>query len=305
MPKNKTPILISVSDSILTGNGNRDKRSKKLLEKKVNGPSFLKWAGGKKWLSAALNGLIPPDWSGKYAEAFLGSGALFFTLGSKKAFLSDLNLELITTYIVIKENPEKLIDLLEKFPNKKRFFLNLRASEPRNEIETAARFIYLNRTCWNGLYRVNKKGLFNTPFGKYKNPLICDGKKILEASKMLKQAKLVAGDFEIIKKEVGRGDWVYFDPPYITGHRNNGFLKYNKHLFSWDDQVRLASLSSNLAQNGVNVLISNADHESVISLYKDFYYYRVVRNSLIGGGNSYRGEIFEAILSNYPLAVKN
>ncbi|HKW30818.1 MAG TPA: Dam family site-specific DNA-(adenine-N6)-methyltransferase [Verrucomicrobiae bacterium] len=260
---------------------------------------FIKWAGGKRWLAAHVEKIKPKAWNGRYFEPFVGGGALFFALQPKKATLSDANKELIATYLAIRNNPDDVIQLLQSFPFGKRFFYRLRDQNPRAGFTIAARFLYLNRTCWNGLYRVTNQGRFNTPFGRYENPTICDEERIRTASELLKRARLFAGDFEVQARKAKAGDFVYFDPPYITGHQNNGFHKYNSQLFSWKDQERLARLAIQLTEKGVHVLVSNADHDSVVRLYEGFRYHQINRLSLIGGQMESRGVVTEALLSNY------
>ncbi len=181
------------------------------------------------------------------------------------------------------------------------FYYRLRATSPRSPTKMAARVLYLNHACWNGLYRVNRAGNFNTPFGKLTNPTICDPDRIRLAANLLRRARLHAGDFGRMLAHAKAGDFVYCDPPYISGHLRNGFLKYNARLFSWSDQERLALKARRLAEAGVYVLTSNADQPEVIELYKGFYYYRVRRLSLIGGQTNSRGSVAEALLSNYQL----
>src|SRR5205085_8813839 len=196
---------------------------------------IVKWAGGKRWLAAAAKHLLPADWSGRYHETFLGGGAFFFAVEPGIATISDLNQELITTYQAVREEPEKVIRLLRTYPYDEEFYYALRNTEPRKPHTIAARLIYLNHTCWNGLYRVNSKGRFNTPFGRYDNPTICDEERIYNASRALQAAQVKDGQFQEMVVTTQAGDFIYFDPPYITGHQNNGFLNYNKHLFSWAD----------------------------------------------------------------------
>lgn len=262
---------------------------------------IVKWAGGKRWLAVAAKQLIPPDWSGRYYETFLGGAAFFFAIKPREATISDLNEELITTYKAVRDDPKRVIQILSTYPYDEDFYYDLRNKNPRKPHTIAARFIYLNHTCWNGLYRVNSGGGFNTPFGRYVNPTICDEERINTASGVLKHAQITNGNFQEIVSEAKPGDFAYFDPPYITGHQNNGFLLYNKNLFSWCDQESLAKCAIELARSGVYVLVSNADYPAVINLYKGFYYYRATRRSLIGGQMKSRGTITEALLSNYPL----
>jgi DNA adenine methylase len=260
----------------------------------------LKWAGGKQWLAPAARLLVPPDFDGRYWEPFLGGGAFFFALSPKRATLSDRNEELIQTYTALRNDSEAVVELLRRHQYKYRFYYRTRKRVPRSPQGVAARMIYLNRTCWNGLYRVNREGQFNTPFGDFVNPTICDRDRLDAAARKLSRAQLRVGDFAEIVTEAQRGDWVYLDPPYITGHRNNGFLKYNAQLFTWADQKRLARCAMTLVENGVHVLVTNADHRRVISLYPGFRYYRLTRTSLVGIGSS-RGLVTEALLSSYPI----
>ncbi len=265
---------------------------------------IVKWAGGKQWLACAAPLLAPLGWSQRYFEPFLGGGAFFFSLEPGRATLSDYNQELIATYRAVRDNPLAIIRLLRTYTYDEQFYYAMRARRPRKGATSAARFLYLNRTCWNGLYRTNAQGRFNTPFGKFSNPTICDADRILAASKLLKRVSLRTGDFEQVTVPACPGDFVYFDPPYITGHTNNGFLKYNAQLFSWDDQQRLSKCVGHLVNRGVHVLISNADHPSVLSLFRGMFFYRVSRLSLIGGDTSCRKLISEALLASYPLLGK-
>jgi DNA adenine methylase len=270
-----------------------------MTTEKIEAQPFVKWAGGKRWLAAHIQKITPNGWNGHYYEPFVGGGALFFALKPKRATLSDVNEELITTYLAIRNCPDEVIQSLDSYPFSKQFFYDLRKRSPRTGHTIAARFLFLNKTCWNGLYRVTKEGKFNTPFGRYENPTICDEERIRAASKLLKRATMLAGDFERQVRRAKAGDFVYFDPPYITGHQNNGFLKYNSQLFSWSDQERLAKLAIELTTKGVHVLISNADQNSVVRLYEGFRYHQISRRSLIGGQVKSRGIVTEALLSNY------
>jgi DNA adenine methylase len=261
----------------------------------------VKWAGGKQWLSSAASDLAPPGRYGRYYEPFLGGGSFFFSLQPKSASLSDKNGELITAYRAIRENPEGVINLLQTFPYQKGFYYRLRGSAGKSPVSIAARLIYLNRTCWNGLYRVNSKGEFNTPFGQYSNPTICDPERIRAVARVLRRVEIRIADFAAAVARARGGDFVYFDPPYVTRDTQNSFLHYNSQLFSWSDQERLSSLSKSLATRGVHILVSNTDHPGVVRLYKGFYYYRVKRRSLIGGQTNSRGTVTEALFSSYPL----
>lgn len=262
---------------------------------------YLKWTGGKQWLAAVAPGFVPDSFSGRYFEPFLGGGAVYFALGLEEAVLADLNAELISSYAGVRDAADEVIALLRSYPHDRQFFDAMRTARPQLPHTRAARLIYLNKTAFNGMYRVNLNGRFNVPFGRYKNPTICDPDRIRAASKALKTATLMVRDFEPATCTARPGDLVYFDPPYITGHQNNGFLKYNAPLFSWDDQRRLAKVAVALCERGVQVVVSNSDHPGVGDLYSGFYRYIVIRNSLIGGTGSERGAISEALFTSSPL----
>lgn len=262
---------------------------------------FLKWAGGKQWMIPIADALLPADFLGTYYEPFVGGGALFFALAPEKTLLSDANEHLISSYRAVRDSPSKVITRLQKYPHSKEFFEKMRSTKPRTPYTVAARLIYLNKTAWNGLYRVSREGHFNVPFGRYENPSICNEDRLRAASKVLKGTRLRACAFESAVKSAGEGDLVYFDPPYITGHSNNGFHKYNAHLFDWSGQIRLAELSGRLRDSGVHVIVSNAHNEDLIRLYKHFYRYTVVRRSSIAGVTSSRGKAQEVLLSSFEL----
>ena len=298
-----SPLVIEMAHSLLAIRTNSGE-NRVLKQEETRTPALkpiVKWAGGKQWIASATSLLKPPEWKGRYYEPFLGGGAFFFALKPARATLSDSNEELISTYRTLRSDPAGVIRLLSTYPYEKNFYYRLRASEPNTPVEIAARFLYLNKTCWNGLYRVNQDGKFNTPFGRLPNPTICDSDRLRAAAKTLRKKKLRVGDFAEVVSEAQSGDFVYFDPPYVTGHRNNGFLKYNSRLFAWEDQERLARCARRLSQGGAYVLVSNADHPEVVKLYEDFNYYQINRLSLIARNKKSRGVVTEALLSNYPI----
>ena len=263
---------------------------------------FLKWAGGKQWLTPIADQLLSPNFSGTYYEPFLGGGAIFFALSTSQSVLCDTNEELIATYQALRDDVDSVVAVLRRYPHDRDFFEQIRRRKPRTPATVAARFIYLNKTAFNGLYRVNLRGEFNVPFGRYVNPTICQEARLREAAAALMNAELRCVDFERAVAGAGAGDFVYLDPPYITGHTNNGFLKYNAHLFSWEDQKRLSRVAKELQSRGVSVLVTNADHPAVAELYEDsFRRYRAQRRSLIGGVGSVRSNVYETLLSSYPI----
>ena len=191
--------------------------------------------------------------------------------------------------------------LLSRWPYDKSRYYKLRAAEFHDITHRAAQFIYLNRTCWNGLYRVNRQGQFNVPFGRFTNPTINNKTALAAASRALNHAHLAAEDFESATESAGRGDFVYLDPPYSIAHEHNGFLRYNEHLFSWQDQLRLARCATRLARKGVQVVISNAYHPTLLGLYPHFRHVVVTRPSMLAGDPTKRGAAREVILSSLPL----
>jgi DNA adenine methylase len=300
---NQKPLIVQVNHKqlqILSPKG----RGKVLVSEQTRSlrtRPIVKWAGGKRWLAVAAHLFTSKKFDGRYFEPLVGGGAFFFALEPSKAILGDLNADLVATYQAIRDDAETVIKLLSKYPYSKSFYYQIRGSTPQSMAKRAARFLYLNRVCWNGLCRVNQQGKFDTPFGKYNNPTICDRDRLRSAAKLLKRATIRHADFRRTLKDVRAGDFVYLDPPYVTGHLNNGFLKYNARLFSWEDQELLAQWAVRLAKLGAHVLVSNADHSAVIRLYPDFHYYRVARHSLISGVVRSRGIVTEALLSSYPL----
>ena len=257
---------------------------------------FLKWAGGKRWLAAS--GKLPvPDNYARYVEPFLGGGAVFFHLKPTTAVLSDLNGELIELYRVVRDHPKEFQYLMkdhQKFHSTD-YYYEVRATVPMSIMERAARTLYLNRTCWNGLYRVNLSGNFNVPRGT-KNTVMFDGETFYKASEALNNAELICGDFEATISATGPGDFVFIDPPYTVQHNLNGFLKYNERIFSWSDQLRLRDCVVAAIERGAAVAVTNADHESVREIYRDVCEYRQLsRASVLANDASRRGKTTEAL----------
>lgn len=257
---------------------------------------FLKWAGGKRWLTQRHMDFFPDRFQ-RYHEPFFGGGAVFFWLRPDDAVLSDINGDLINVYAQIRDCWEEILIGLERHQKLhcKAHFYDVRAQEPSEPIERAVRFIYLNRTCWNGLYRVNKSGKFNVPIGTKDRVLMSDD--FARISRDLKKAQLTSGDFEPIIARAGTGDLIYVDPPYTVKHNNNGFIKYNENIFSWDDQERLASSVRAAVARGVQVMVSNADHDSVRELYAGVgEIIRIGRSSVIAGSSVARGSVGEVLI---------
>lgn len=261
--------------------------------------AFLKWAGGKRWLINNYSHLFPEDYN-DYYEPFLGSGSVFFALRPKKSILSDINQDLVNTYIAIKENPKNVTKLLKKHHSLhcKEYYYTLRKSKPRTPASIAARLIYLNRTCWNGLYRVNKKGFFNVPIGNRTN-ILRDTDNFEFVSESLKNSKIVNSDFESLIKKAKCNDLIFADPPYTVKHNLNNFVKYNDKLFSWDDQVRLKDCLDKATSRGAKFIVTNADHESIHELYSDYSITPLSRPSTMAANSNNRGQTSEVIIKNW------
>jgi len=272
---------------------------------------FVKWVGGKRGLLEQILPLFPKDFN-NYYEPFVGGGAVFFELFSKgllknkKVILSDINKELINTYNVIKNNPFELISELKKYKKQhnKEFYYKVRELDRKNNynnlsnLEKATRFIYLNKTCFNGLYRVNKKGYFNTPIGSYKNPNISDEYVILAASEALQNVKILHQSFVKILKQTQMNDLVYLDPPYYPLNSTSNFTSYNSNCFLEDEQFELFEVFDILTDKGVRIVQSNSDTDFVKDLYKKYDIKIVSANRFINSKSSKRGKITEVLIRN-------
>ena len=255
---------------------------------------LLKWPGGKRWILPQIRSVIPKTF-GQYVEPFAGGAALFFGLAPTKALIADVNAELIQTYKVVANEPDLLIQKLSEFENSEASYYRIRASVPETELEIAARFMFLMTTCFNGIYRVNLKGKFNVPYGYKTHKMVCDADHLLQCSKVLSRAEFRVADFRDTITEAGDGDLVYIDPPYTVAHNQNGFIKYNEQIFSWRDQVELAEVATECSKRGATVIVSNADHPSVQSLYPGFRYQVVSRYSSVSGIGAGRKQVSEAV----------
>lgn len=232
-------------------------------------------------------------------EPFLGSGALYFRLSPRNALLSDLNPELIGTYQAVRDQPDEVLSLLDDHQRKHSsdHYYAVRAASPSGSTERAARFIYLNRTCWNGLYRVNRQGQFNVPIGT-KTKVSFEMDHLLALARLLASADIRSGDFEQYIDHAREGDLVFLDPPYTANHNMNGFLKYNEKIFSWSDQIRLRDAAMRAANRGAYIVITNADHHSVRELYAGpFRYEGVGRASVLAGKAVARRRTTEALFT--------
>jgi len=264
---------------------------------------FLRWAGGKRWLVPKIVNKLPSY--ERYFEPFAGSGVLFFALEPKNAVLSDTNPELINCYKAVRNHCDQVIKILSKLQMNEETYYRVRdKSYHRVEpIKRAAFFIYLNRMCWNGLYRVNRQGRFNVPVGQLDRlENLFDPSELIIASHILKRARIQCCDFEKAVEDANPGDMVYFDPPYITTHLRNGFIKYNSRLFHQSDELRLATVAQRLSRAGVSVMISNAAHPLIRQQHDGpFYKAEISRASLIAADPKRRCRFTELLITSFPL----
>lgn len=261
----------------------------------------LRWAGGKSWLLKHLGKLKNTNFN-NYHEAFLGGAATFFYLRPKThSFLSDLNKELIETYQSVKNDADKVIEILRTFENQEEFYYNIRNTTFEDPYERAARFIYLNQTSYNGIYRVNLKGVYNVPFG-FRNKNFLEPENLLAAQYALKNTTLNCQDFYDILPAVKKKDLVFLDPPYTVSHNHNGFIKYNEKIFSLEDQFRLSKLIDEIRSRDAFYILTNAAHKTIEEIFeKGDRRLLLKRASLIGGSNSQRGPTSEYVFTNCEL----
>lgn len=296
---------------------------------------FLKWAGGKTQLLEQFKEYFPPELINgtlsNYYEPFLGSGAVFFFIAQnypiKKAYLSDINEDLVLTFSVVQQNVYELIDELSSLKSeyikksdkdRENFFYKTRelfnsekekinySNYSSDWIPRAARIIFLNKTCFNGLFRLNRKGDFNVPFGRYKNPSIFDTDNLVDANRVLQKAEIFVTDFEDIKTKLTKNFFIYLDPPYRPISQTASFTSYSKYDFNENDQIRLANFYSSLGINGNKIMLSNSDPKNenpsdnfFEKLYEKFNIIRVQANRMINCNGNKRGKINELLILNY------
>ena len=272
---------------------------------------FVKWAGGKRQLIPILNQNIPESF-GTYYEPFLGGGALLFHIltdkNGQKCSISDLNSDLVLAYTTIRDRVDSLIASLKNHEknykkNSESYYYSIRESNPRSEIEKTSRLIFLNRTCFNGLYRVNSKGKFNVPLGKYSNPNIVNEENLHAVSHILQSSRvsIKCRDFEAVLSDAKKGDLVYFDPPYQPVSATANFTSYTTKDFTYDDLTRLAELCLKLDSRGCNVLLSNSDSQEVADIFakNPWKITRIAANRSINSNSKKRTGHFELLIKNY------
>ena len=263
---------------------------------------FLKWPGGKRWAAERIANIVRRYLTGRYYEPFLGGGAVFFQLRPAQATLADINRELITVYETIRDSHFAVVKRLQLLPVSKEVFEHVRAWEPRAAVDRAVRLLYLNRTAFGGMYRVNQAGEFNVPYGGgRRTPEILWTTPTLEdAAVALKNVTLRNCDFALTMQHAREGDVVYCDPTYTVAHENNGFVRYNEHNFSWRDQQRLAAVAEAARARGAVVIVSNAYHSSVRALYADARRQTLKRISRVSADPKGRREVSEFLLILEP-----
>lgn len=276
-------------------------RSNKLIQ------PFVKWVGGKRQLLSEIEKHIPNKILGYY-EPFIGGGALLFHMQPKKAVINDTNPELVNLYNVIKEYPENLIEDLKIHSNDEAYFYEIRELDRNqkkfsalSDVERASRVIFLNKTCYNGLFRVNSSGEFNSPFGRYKNPNIVNEITIRAVSNYLSKnnIQILNTDYEGSLSNIRKGSFVYFDPPYDPVSESANFTGYTKGRFDRAEQIRLKKLCDKLHKKGVNFLLSNSSTEFIKDLYKDYTVFTVSANRAINSKGNGRGKVEEVLVKNY------
>jgi len=265
---------------------------KRSVDDETRPEPFLKWPGGKRWLWGTLQPLLPARFS-RYFEPFLGGGAIFFALRPKRAILSDINPDLINAYTQIRDNVDGVIMGLSRLAIDRRTYHRIRAKVPADDTDKAIRLIYLSKTAFNGMYRVNRQGMFNVPFAGQQHRKLFDAATIKAASRCLQGSQLCVRSFADSLASAKNGDLVYCDPPYTVLHDNNGFLRYNENLFSWADQKRLAEMAEAAADRGACVVVSNARTGHVRALYRGFQALTVSRTSCVSAHTDSRRKVSE------------
>lgn len=266
---------------------------------------FLKWAGGKSQLIQQYIPYFPKNFE-TYHEPFLGGGAVFFYLyrnsSNFQAFITDINPELINAYCCVKDNVEQLISLLDEhqLQHNQEYYYQVRSQPGTTDLERAARLIYLNKTCFNGLYRENPKGEFNVPIGRYKNPKICNPDLLRSVSESLQSAQIEVRAFDsVLDYAKTEQDFVYFDPPYHPLSPTSNFTAYTRYKFNEDDQIRLRDTFAFLAKRRVKVMLSNSDCPFIRELYSEFKIYEISASRMINSNAKKRGMISEVLITSY------
>jgi len=268
-------------------------------DSKIDCKPFLRWAGGKSWLKKHLEQLLPKDGFNSYHEPFLGGGSIFFHLQPDNSYLSDFNSNLIDVYSELKENVDEVIEELQNFNNTEEYYYSIRQKKFRSLAKSAAQFIYLNQTSFNGIYRVNLKGVYNVPYG-YRTKEFCDEKNLKLVSQALSKTNLRSCSFADTIDQISENDLVFLDPPYTVTHNQNGFIKYNAKLFDLKKQYELSEYIDEIKSKGAYYILTNAAHDVVEKIFtkEGDFKTKIARASLIGGINAKRGKYKEFVFSN-------
>ena len=283
---------------------NNNKKSKAQKDTSNFPLPFVKWAGGKRIILNKLKERVPSKFN-RYIEPFVGGGALFFELQSPISVIFDLNEELINAYKVIQTSVNDLIKDLQKHKNTKEYYLELRNLDRTQDykkltnVERASRFIFLNHTCFNGLYRVNSKGEFNVPFGDYANPNIFSKENLLKVSDLLKGTTIICDDFERVLDFAKKDDFIYFDPPYLPITKTSSFTSYTKDKFDFANHKRLKEVCDKLDKKKIKFMVSNSNTPEIYDLYKDYNIEQIFSSRSISSNGEKRGKIREIIIRNY------
>ena len=262
---------------------------------------FLKWAGGKGRLLDKVSKFFPGNYN-RYFEPFIGGGAIFFYLNPKKAIINDLNSELINLYNIIKKKPEELMKGLDKLQtkvNNKDFFLEMRSKKLKKELEQAVRMVFLNRTCYNGMYRVNSKGEFNVPFGDMGTPKLYEKKNIIACSHILKKTTILNGDYKKLNIRIRKRDFVYLDPPYVPLSETAHFTSYTSEKFGKEQQLELLEFCEKIDRKGGLFMLSNSYNEFTEKLYQNFNINTIKAARSVAAKSESRAEIKEIVVTNY------
>lgn len=273
------------------------------LDKNIDIHPFLRWAGGKKWLVQRIKDKFDINLFSSYHEPFVGGGAMLFHLHPSKAYISDANEQLMSTYIMVRDNVDDVIELIKNYGIGESAYYNVRGNKTSDPIEKAAQFIYLNQMSFNGIYRVNSEGNYNVPWGK-RMKYHFDYENLRNVSRYLSHVFIQSMDFEECISRVRKNALVFLDPPYTHSKIDNGFIQYNKKTFTLQDQHRLSAVIDKIKSRGAYYILTNADHEVIREVFdKGDRMIPIIRNSGIGGRNAQRGKYEECIFTNTNLNI--